>query len=272
MQLPRSLINENKPSPLNLQFKKPTEHYSPNSSTTLTITKTLLDNSNLTDTHITKQIHSLLTSNPVGTDYTINGTNDHSSSSATVSSSSSSVTNVSSSSSPSSSSTVSASNETKMNFVDPSSYVSYGNNVAPPSYHETMTKSSSTNNYLSGLNLNGTNLTYVKSSGTNDWANNSDSFHLQSSSSTSSASTLALSSSSSTTTTTNALTAAASTIKDEPQEHPTPTISNDNASIRLPKSRNYNVRPSKTPVHERPFSCPIDNCPRRFSRSDELTR
>ncbi|GAB6025956.1 hypothetical protein CHUAL_011925 [Chamberlinius hualienensis] len=38
------------------------------------------------------------------------------------------------------------------------------------------------------------------------------------------------------------------------------------------KSRKYPSRPSKTPVHERPYACPIDNCDRRFSRSDELTR
>lgn len=38
------------------------------------------------------------------------------------------------------------------------------------------------------------------------------------------------------------------------------------------KSRKYPNRPSKTPVHERPFACPIESCDRRFSRSDELTR
>lgn len=38
------------------------------------------------------------------------------------------------------------------------------------------------------------------------------------------------------------------------------------------KSRKYPNRPSKTPVHERPYACPIDKCDRRFSRSDELTR
>jgi hypothetical protein len=31
-------------------------------------------------------------------------------------------------------------------------------------------------------------------------------------------------------------------------------------------------RPSKTPVHERPYACPVNECDRRFSRSDELTR
>lgn len=38
------------------------------------------------------------------------------------------------------------------------------------------------------------------------------------------------------------------------------------------KPRKYPNRPSKTPVHERPYACPIDTCDRRFSRSDELTR
>ena len=28
----------------------------------------------------------------------------------------------------------------------------------------------------------------------------------------------------------------------------------------------------KVPPHERPYACPVENCPRRFSRSDELTR
>ncbi|CAL1534621.1 unnamed protein product [Lymnaea stagnalis] len=38
------------------------------------------------------------------------------------------------------------------------------------------------------------------------------------------------------------------------------------------KPRKYPNRPSKTPPHERPYPCPVDNCDRRFSRSDELTR
>ncbi|CAG2110579.1 unnamed protein product [Medioppia subpectinata] len=38
------------------------------------------------------------------------------------------------------------------------------------------------------------------------------------------------------------------------------------------KARKYPNRPSKTPVHERPYACPIESCDRRFSRSDELTR
>lgn len=46
------------------------------------------------------------------------------------------------------------------------------------------------------------------------------------------------------------------------------------SSIKLlpVKQRKYPTRPSKTPVHERPYACPVDACDRRFSRSDELTR
>ena len=38
------------------------------------------------------------------------------------------------------------------------------------------------------------------------------------------------------------------------------------------KPRKYPNRPSKTPINERPHPCPVEGCPRRFSRSDELTR
>jgi len=38
------------------------------------------------------------------------------------------------------------------------------------------------------------------------------------------------------------------------------------------KQRKYPNRPSKTPVHERPYACYVEGCDRRFSRSDELTR
>lgn len=31
-------------------------------------------------------------------------------------------------------------------------------------------------------------------------------------------------------------------------------------------------RPGKTPLQERPHRCPIEDCDKRFSRSDELTR
>ncbi|KAI6176950.1 Early growth response protein 1 [Aphelenchoides bicaudatus] len=36
--------------------------------------------------------------------------------------------------------------------------------------------------------------------------------------------------------------------------------------------RRMSNRPSKTPLQERPHKCPIEDCDRRFSRSDELTR
>ncbi|CAL8297881.1 unnamed protein product [Merluccius merluccius] len=38
------------------------------------------------------------------------------------------------------------------------------------------------------------------------------------------------------------------------------------------RPRKYPNRPSKTPVHERPYPCPAAGCDRRFSRSDELSR
>ena len=38
------------------------------------------------------------------------------------------------------------------------------------------------------------------------------------------------------------------------------------------KQRKYPNRPSMTPPHERPYACPVEQCDRRFSRSDELTR
>ncbi|XP_037127757.1 E3 SUMO-protein ligase EGR2-like [Syngnathus acus] len=38
------------------------------------------------------------------------------------------------------------------------------------------------------------------------------------------------------------------------------------------RPRKYPCRPSKTPVHQRPYACPAEACERRFSRSDELSR
>ena len=38
------------------------------------------------------------------------------------------------------------------------------------------------------------------------------------------------------------------------------------------RARKYPNRPSKTPMNERPYACPVKECNRRFSRSDELTR
>ena len=62
-----------------------------------------------------------------------------------------------------------------------------------------------------------------------------------------------------------------SSVKDEPQDYPT-TVSGNGQTMHFVKPKTYINRPSKTPLHERPFPCPIEHCPRRFSRSDELTR
>jgi len=40
----------------------------------------------------------------------------------------------------------------------------------------------------------------------------------------------------------------------------------------LKEKRNDPTKKCKVPPSERPYACPVDNCPRRFSRSDELTR
>jgi len=40
----------------------------------------------------------------------------------------------------------------------------------------------------------------------------------------------------------------------------------------LQEKRHDPTKKSKVPPSERPYACPVDNCPRRFSRSDELTR
>ncbi|XP_037337571.1 early growth response protein 3 isoform X1 [Pungitius pungitius] len=53
-----------------------------------------------------------------------------------------------------------------------------------------------------------------------------------------------------------------------PQHHPQPQT----LTLKPIRPRKYPNRPSKTPVHERPHACPAENCDRRFSRSDELTR
>ncbi|KAG8450859.1 hypothetical protein GDO86_003213, partial [Hymenochirus boettgeri] len=51
------------------------------------------------------------------------------------------------------------------------------------------------------------------------------------------------------------------------------TYSPHNLPLRpILRPRKYPNRPSKTPVHERPYPCPAEGCDRRFSRSDELTR
>jgi hypothetical protein len=239
MQLPRSLINENKPFPLNLHLKKSIPHItttSPPSSSS----KTLVENSNLGDTNnnnvldtasVNDQIHTLLTSNPVVADYSINPSNSTSSVSNSVTVSSSSTS------------------ETTMNYVDQSHYVPYGTNQPPPPYHEAVVKqSTAVTNFMPTLNLNSTGLSYGKSTGTNDWTTTSNNtYTLQPPPSSSSC------------------------VKDEPQDYPT-TAGGNGQSMHFAKPKTYVNRPSKTPLHERPFSCPIEHCPRRFSRSDELTR
>lgn len=40
----------------------------------------------------------------------------------------------------------------------------------------------------------------------------------------------------------------------------------------LKEKRQDPTKKCKVPPSERPYACPVDNCPRRFSRSDELTR
>jgi hypothetical protein len=104
------------------------------------------------------------------------------------------------------------------------------------SHHDSVIKSSTTsNNYMSTINING-----------RDWTTNpNNNYTLQQP-------------------------PPSSSVKDEPQDYPM-TVGNGQ-TIQFAKPRNYTNRPSKTPLHERPFSCPIDQCPRRFSRSDELTR
>uniref|UniRef100_A0AAV2JPJ6 C2H2-type domain-containing protein n=1 Tax=Knipowitschia caucasica TaxID=637954 RepID=A0AAV2JPJ6_KNICA len=56
-----------------------------------------------------------------------------------------------------------------------------------------------------------------------------------------------------------------------------PGVSTDGPLPHLPlrpilRPRKYPSRPSKTPVHQRPYPCPAESCDRRFSRSDELSR
>merc|ERR1719330_26213 len=44
------------------------------------------------------------------------------------------------------------------------------------------------------------------------------------------------------------------------------------SGILKAKRNNPTEGRSRTPPHERPYACPVETCPRRFSRSDELTR
>ncbi|CAF1289103.1 unnamed protein product, partial [Adineta ricciae] len=248
MQLPRSLINDNKPYSLNLQLKSPLTHITASSSPpplprSSSSTNSLIDNSNIDDStsntnptngvlNVNEQIRTLLTSNPVGTDYSIN------SSTSTPPSSSSAAQNLTSSS------LSSVPSESNMNYVDQSHYAPYGtpqstvSQPIPSSYHDPMSKSNSaSNNFMSTINMNST-----------DWPTNSTSnnYSLQ------------------------PPITSTPCVKNEPQDYAM-TIINDQPA-RFSKPRTYTNRPSKTPLHERPFSCPIDSCPRRFSRSDELTR
>uniref|UniRef100_A0AC35EUD9 C2H2-type domain-containing protein n=1 Tax=Panagrolaimus sp. PS1159 TaxID=55785 RepID=A0AC35EUD9_9BILA len=56
-----------------------------------------------------------------------------------------------------------------------------------------------------------------------------------------------------------------------PSASSTPS-SNGGGKHRAVQQRRVLSRPSKTPLQERPHKCPVEDCDRRFSRSDELTR
>ncbi|CAF0988555.1 unnamed protein product [Rotaria sordida] len=236
MQLPRSLINENKPITLNFQIQ-PISHIKTSPTSSLSI-QSSIENSTINDTNnndnnilstpnVNDQIHTLLTSNPVVTDYNIGPSNTTTVPTTTSSSSSSSTTT----------------NKSAMNYVEQSHYASYRtpqtsvSQSTLPSYHDSIVKSSPTsNNFVPTININGV-----------DWTTNrSSNFTFQPSSSSSSC------------------------IKDEPQDYP--MVNGNIQTNHFVKPRTYTTRPSKTPLHERPFPCPVDQCPRRFSRSDELTR
>ena len=126
----------------------------------------------------------------------------------------------------------SSSSEATMNYVDQSRYLSYDTVSQSASSSYHDSLAKSSTNYVPTLTINGT-----------DWTDNSTTnFSLQSS----------------------------VPVKNEPQDFPIAAV--NNSTVQFAKPRSYGNRPSKTPVHERPFSCPVDQCPRRFSRSDELTR
>lgn len=67
-------------------------------------------------------------------------------------------------------------------------------------------------------------------------------------------------------------------VKEEPMETVTTTdikctqLSTATGSMLPVKQRRFANRPCKVPLAERPYSCPVQECDRRFSRSDELTR
>ncbi|CAF1305029.1 unnamed protein product [Rotaria sp. Silwood1] len=238
MQLPRSLINENKPITLNFQIQ-PISHIKTSPTSSLSI-QSSIENSNINDINdnnnnglhtpnVNEQIHTLLTSNPVVTDYSIAPSN---------------TTTITTTPSSSSSSSLSTTNKSVMNYVERSHYAPYGTSQTSisqstlPSYHDSVVKSSPTSNsFMPTININSA-----------DWIiNRSNNFTFQPPSSSSS-----------------------SCIKDEPQDYP--MVNGNVQTNHFVKPKNYINRPSKTPLHERPFPCPIEQCPRRFSRSDELTR
>ncbi|CAF3572185.1 unnamed protein product [Rotaria socialis] len=230
MQLPRSLISENKSIPLNFQIQS-ISHIKTSPSNSLSIQSSIENtndtnnnnNSALNTPNVNDQLHTLLTSNPVGTEYTIDASNT--TPPPTTSSSLSSSTT----------------NKSAMNYVEQPHYVPYGTSTtqsALPSYHDSVVKSSpQSNSFMPTISLNGT-----------DWTNRSNNFSFQPSPSSSSS----------------------SCIKDEPQDYP--MVNGNVQANHFAKPKTYTNRPSKIPLHERPFSCPVENCPRRFSRSDELTR
>lgn len=195
MLLPRSSIDNTKSYSINLPLLSSISNKSSS-------TKDSSDEHIPITPNITQQLHTLLTSNPVVTDYSIN-------------------------------SSKSSSSEATMNYVNQSRYLSYdaipqSASSSSSSYHHDSTNSTTGYN-IPTLTINGT-----------DWTSNS---------------------------TTNFALQSSAPVKDEPQDFPMAT-----ATVQFAKPRNCGNRPSKTPVNERPFSCPVDQCPRRFSRSDELTR
>lgn len=71
----------------------------------------------------------------------------------------------------------------------------------------------------------------------------------------------------------------------QPQKFPSCSVANsypiqpinprpiNRAGLSILKEKRHDpTKKCKVPPSERPYACPVDNCPRRFSRSDELTR
>ena len=242
IRLPQSVVNENKPTALNLQtepaLKIKTSSSSSsatkslikslsigdddgdddhNTSTTTTTTNNNNNNNNSVfhTPNVNDQIHTLLTSNPIIANYDIDTSNNRT------------LTTVST-------------DKSTINYIEPSRYISFESSqssvsqVVPSSYHDSIVKSSTTTNSFNPIiNMNST-----------DWtANRSNNFILQSSS---------------------------SCIKDEPHDYS--TINGNLQLNHFAKPSNHTNRSAKILSHERPFQCPFEQCSRRFSRSDELTR